>query len=342
MPQDLRRNYVVWGRCVAGLLGCLIGLLAASGAAAQLADEPLMWRNSSVVAATAGLPRARSASLPQPGETRADVLLEFASHFSSRADADQSVWLDGETASLVGRFEHGLAPGWAVSLELTALQHSGGFLDGIINQWHDWFGLPDSGRDDVASDQLLMVWQVAGEQRFLVTERQRGMADLRLGLARTLHVSDARDIALRLDVELPTGSAASLRGSGGVNLAASLVWSEREALAHWGLVSHAGLGMVRPTGDDLLGDSLQDWVGIGYWTLAWPVTERLVLKGQLDGHTRLSDSGLREVGGWSLQGGLGAAWQMNHGHALEFAIYEDLRPDSAPDVSFQFALRSRF
>jgi len=78
------------------------------------------------------------------------------------------------------------------------------------------------------------------------------------------------------------------------------------------------------------------------WTLAWPLSDRLSVKGQLDGHSALVRSDLRQVGGWSLQGGFGGAWQATNGVALEVGVFEDLRPGSAPDVTFQFALRGRY
>lgn len=329
----------------AGLL--LAGVLLLAGARADSpakapGDAPFLWRNSGPVATLFGLPRARSADLPAAGELHVDLLVELASHFTSAQSPRESVLIDGETTTVVARFERGFGEQWAGSLELVGMRHGGGFLDAFIDQWHDWFGLPDGGRDAAPRDRLRMVWDADGQRRLLLEDSHAGPGDLRVGIARSLHRSAARDVALRLDAELPTGRASRLTGSGGVDVALGLNVTERAAFSSLGLGSHVTLGVLRPAGTDLVGHRLRDLAGFGHWTLVWPVTARLTLKAQLDGHTELVRSDLKQIGGWSLQGGLGGAWQVGPGLALEFAVYEDLRPGSAPDVSFQFALRGRY
>lgn len=324
-------------------------LLAVAGTVRAEAPEPdapghapFLWRNASPVSATLGLPRARAGALPRRGELHVDLLLDVASHFTRGSSSSESVLLDGETASLVARFERGFGEHWAGSVELVGLRHSGGVLDGFIDRWHDIFGLPDGGRESAPSDRLRMVWVVDGSQRLLLEDTHSGVGDLRLGVARTLHRSPARDLAVRLDVELPTGRARRLAGSGGVDVAAGLALTEREAFAALGLLSHVSAGVLRPSGDDLVGDRLRTLAGYGSWTLVWPVTDRLSLKAQLDGHSELVRSDLKQIGGWSVQGALGGAWQLTPALAFEFAVYEDLRVGAAPDVTFQFALRGRY
>lgn len=325
----------------AGLLLAGI-LLLQQGHADSPGEAPFLWRNSGPIATLYGLPRARSAALPVAGAVHADLLVERASHFTASQSPRESVLIDGETTTVVARFERGFAGHWAGSIELVGMRHAGGFLDGFIDQWHDWFGLPDGGRDAAPSDRLRMVWDADGQRRLLLEDSHTGPGDLRVGVARSLHRSPARDVALRLDLEWPVGRASRLTGSGGVDVALGLSLTERAALARLGLSSHVTLGVLRPAGDDLVGDRLRDTAGYGNWTLVWPVTARLALKAQVDGHTELLRSDLKQIGGWSVQGGLGFAWNVSPNLALEFAVYEDLRPGTAPDVSFQFALRGSY
>lgn len=321
----------------------LAGMLLLPHARAESPGEaPFLWRNSAPVAALFGLPRARSAALPAAGELRADLLLEVSSHFTASLSPGESVLIDGETTALVARIEGGFAEHWAGSIELVGMRHGGGFLDGFVDQWHDVFGLPEGGRDAVPSDRLRMVWDADGQRRLLLEDSHTGVADIRVGVARSLHRSAARDLALRLDLELPAGRPSRLTGSDGVDVALGVSLTERAALAGWGMGSHVTLGVLRPAADDLLGDRRRDVAGFGHWTLFWPVTSRLTLKAQFDGHTELARSDLKQIAGWSLQGGLGAAWQVSPGLALEFAVYEDLRTGTAPDVTFQFALRGHY
>ena len=316
--------------------------LAADADADAVGQEPFLWRNAGPVAATFGLPRARSARLPGTDQLNVDLLLDVANHFTRGSSGNESVLIDGETVTAVARFERGFGASWAGSVELVALRHSGGVLDGFIDQWHDWFGLPDGGRDAAPRDRLRMVWDVDGEQRLLLQDAHSGLGDVRVGVARQLHRSPQRDLALRLDVEVPTGRSSRLAGSGGIDVAMGLNLSEREALSSLGLISHVTLGVLRPSGDDLVGGRLRNLAGYASWALVWPVTDRLSLKAQLDGHSELVRSEVKQIGGWSVQGGLGGAWRLTPGVALEFGVYEDLRVGAAPDVTFQFALRGRY
>lgn len=321
----------------------LAGMLLLPDARAEAPGEaPFLWRNTAVVAALFGLPRARTSALPAAGEVHADLLLERSSHFTASLSPRESVLIDGETTTVAARFERGFGAHWAGSIELAGMHHGGGVLDGFVDNWHDWFGLPEGGRDAVPRDRLRMVWDAEGQRRLLLEDSHTGSGDLRIGLARSLHQSAARDLALRLDAELPLGRTSRLTGSDGVDLALGLSLTERSALAGFGLGTHVTLGILRPGADDLLGERLREVAGYGHWTLVWPLTSRLTLKAQLDGHTELARSDLKQIGGWSLQGGLGGAWQVSPGLALEFAVYEDLRPGSAADVSFQVALRGRY
>jgi len=329
----------MWMR--AGLL--LAGVVLLQGARAEAPGEaPFLWRNSAPVAALFGLPRARTAALPAAGELHADLLVELSSHFTSSLSPRESALIDGETTAVVARFELGVAEHWAGSIELLGMHHGGGFLDGFVDHWHDWFGLPEGGRDAVRTGRLRMVWDAGGQRRLLLEDSYTGPGDIRVGVGRSLHRSAARDVALRLDAELPVGRASRLTGSDGVDVALGVNLTERGAFTGLGLSSHVTLGVLRPAADDLLGDRMRDLAGFGHWTLLWPVTSRLTLKAQLDGHTELARSDLKQIGGWSLQGGLGGAWLVSPGLALEFAVYEDLRPGSAADVSLQFALRGRY
>ncbi len=71
----------------------------------------------------------------------------------------------------------------------------------------------------------------------------------------------------------------------------------------------------------------------GSWQ-RWP---RFGLKAQVDVHTPFYDSPLEEIGDTALEATFGA-WMQRHKNAqLEFAIVEDLRVRTAPDVVLKIA-----
>ncbi|MDZ7824946.1 MAG: DUF3187 family protein [Gammaproteobacteria bacterium] len=116
--------------------------------------------------------------------------------------------------------------------------------------------------------------------------------------------------------------------------------SDRRLLADRGWTLHLSAGVLLQGDDEITGDARERLVGWASWTLALPLTERWTLKGQLDTHTATADTALRQIGGWSVQGGLGLAFRIRQNLVLESGFIEDLRPGSAPDIAFQVALRS--
>jgi hypothetical protein len=100
-------------------------------------------------------------------------------------------------------------------------------------------------------------------------------------------------------------------------------------------------GVLRPGDTVVLEDDVAPVAGFGTLGLGLPLGERWVLRGQLDAHTALADSALKQIGGWSVQGGLGVTVRVG-GLLLDAAFHEDLRPGSAPDIGFRFGLRGRF
>ncbi|MEE4361171.1 MAG: DUF3187 family protein [Pseudomonadales bacterium] len=319
-----------------------LAIVAADGRAAGPVDAPFLWRNAAPTAAVLGLPRPRAASLPEAGETALDLLVEVASHFTSDTRGSEFAYLDAETLTTSLLLERGFGDGWAVALEIPVLRHSTGFLDAPINSWHDVFGLPDAGRDRVANGNVRMDWVADGISRFSESDSLSGIGDLRLGVARRLHASPDRDITLRLDLELPTGGDDGLLGSGGTDVALGLGLSDRRLLASVGGTLHLHAGLLRSGDAPVYGDELASAAAFGTLAVSLPLGASWTLRGQLDAHSQLVDSALYQVGGWSVQGGLGLGWQPGDAWRLEAAFFEDLRPGSAPDVAFQFALRSRF
>lgn len=309
--------------------------------AAAPADAPIPWRNTGAATAGAGLPRALGAELPAPGVSRVLLLTEIASQYTQDTRGGEDVVLDVETDTALLAVERGLAPGWSARLELPWVRQGGGFLDAVINDYHDAFGFPDGGRSRATNGNVLLRWRDGGRTPFALDAPRSGLGDLRMGLARSLLATPDRSLAVRLGVELPTGDARDFTGNGALDGSVSLHLTDRAALARWGLVTHLSGGVLLIGDDEVTGAAARRVAGFASWTLARPLGARWMLKGQLDGHTATADSALRQVGGWSVQGSLGAAVRLSGGAVVEAGFTEDLRPGSAPDITFRLLLRAQ-
>lgn len=317
---------------------------ALPAAEAAQADAPFLWRNAAAFTAPAGLPRARGARLPAAGTTAFAVAPEIASQFTqdsegSGANVVEAV-IDVETTTVLLSLEHGFSERWSAGVELPLVRQDGGFLDTIIDDYHDLLGLPDGGRERRPSDEVFVAWSEGGALRRSLDSSASGLGDLRVHFARALSTAPDRATALRFGVELPTGSVGELTGNDGIDLSAALHLTDRRLLWRLGWTLHGAAGVLAQLDrDELYDGDGESLVAFGNLTLAWPVSERWTIKGQLDAHTRTADTPLRQVGGWSVQTLLGASVRLTDRLVFEGAFAEDLPPGSAPDITFLFALR---
>ena len=346
----------------ARLLRTLLTAALISGASLATANrelaEPFATANRNPFALITGLPAAQSAVLLADGRSRFLLNTEWANTATRSARADQQVVIDGETrrtaigwdygsgrqpedssgAGLRGQLQRRATSLWQFGIELAWVDHSGGQLDGFIEDWHDTFGLPNGERDDYPADVLEYRYRDRRETLAL-TDSVSGRGDLRLKLARRLN--DRRSIHASL--KLPTGDADRLTGSGGSELTLAFHHSDYDWRQWWGdsWHVHGSIGVLVSERGDVLAARREPLTAFGSSTLVWQWSPQLALKAQLDLHSRLYDSDLRELGRGSAQLVLGGSWQVTPQWVLDLAVSEDIAVETAPDVVFQFTLRWR-
>jgi hypothetical protein len=79
----------------------------------------------------------------------------------------------------------------------------------------------------------------------------------------------------------------------------------------------------------------------GHLGLHYPLTRSVTLRAQLDGHSEVLDTGMKQVSGWALLGTLGGTIGFGRRTWLDLGLSEDLTGDSASDVVFLVTLGAR-
>ena len=275
-----------------------------------------------------------------PGDDGVTATLATASHSVGESAGAAAVLFDGETSEVSITVARALGAHWRVSATLPYLWHSGGTLDGFIDDWHAFFGFPDGIRDEVPRDQLRFQYRDDGSQVVDLTRNRHGPGDVRFAARWSPPTLASRDLALAFGVKLPTGSASRLTGSGATDVSAALHWQRERAGSRWSLDASAGLALL---GDaDLALPDQRRTVWIGHFGAAWRVSERLALGARLQAHqglvgdapAPLSDVSVIITTGGSLQ--LGDRWR------LDIAVDEDVNVETAPDVVLRVGLARRF
>ncbi len=304
---------------------------------------PLRVRNLMPVAQLYGLPRPLGADLSQPG-TRVDLALEVANNFTDKTRAADTAVHDGETylTTLSVSRALGAQQRFEIGVEVPYLSHTDGHLDGFIDGFHDLFGFPDAGRSDAPRNVLDHQVVVAGVT-YADFQRPKGhLGDVRAWFGYQGLRGAERSLALRGMVKFPTGSVDTLTGSEATDFAIWVEYADSRLLRALGLETSLMAGAVLLGDGELAPAAQRDVAGFFHFGLQLPLGKRLRLHGQLDAHTELLDSPLRQIGGSALQGTLGGRIQLGQRFWLDLGVVENLTTKSAPDVTFQVVLGGRF
>ncbi len=253
---------------------------------------------------------------------------------------DSNVLLDGETAVASIIYTHQLGPRAAVSAYVPYIWHSGGTLDGFIDDWHSWFGLPDGIRNNVARDQLDFRLQQNGTDVFNLERNAHGLGDIRLRAHWSPKNPDSDHWSLAVAVKLPTGDSDKLTGSGSSDVSLTLNWRQQpEAEQKWSLGAAAGAVYLGKSDIAFTDQARATWLAQATGT--YQATQRLTLGARLQLHGEVLDNVPDDISGPSVMLVTGVSYAFNDDWQLQVTVAEDVKVDSAPDVIFRVGLSHR-
>ena len=307
---------------------------------------PFATSNQSPLVQIHGLPSAEPATLTGAGRYAVRLSLDAASNYISDDNAVESLLLDGETYRTNLNLRYGVNERFEIGFDIPYISHTGGCLDGFIDNFHDIFNLSDSGRSEAPRDRLAYSYERNGIPLVNLRDSAHGLGDLRLSAAWKLDRqtgSRPEALALRLSLKLPTGESDKLLGSGSTDLSLSLNGQREFTLENTRLAVFASLGALGMTKGDVLKKQRRNLAVFGSLGLGWAVNEWLALKAQFDGHTSMyKDSSFEGVDSGSVQLVMGASFQVSERTSVELGLSEDLWVYTAPDAVFHLALRKSF
>lgn len=250
--------------------------------------------------------------------------------------------LDGERTELMFSSTHRLSSKWGLGLKLPIVAHAGGFLDHSIEQWHDWFSLPNGSRSTRSQDQIEISYRDPAGNTLRLDRHDQGFGDAALefygapGCLRCKNLNETP--VVRVGLKLPTGSTDDLTGSGAADFYADLTSANTAVGPFWTMRSSVGLLF---TGKSDLFSNQNQWVLYGFLGASYPWSASIDLIAQLDWHTAMFESELTELGELSLRLNVGAAIRLASNRYVEIALQEDLTPDASPDVGIFIRFRRK-
>ena len=317
-----------------GYAALMLGSLAA-----QAGEDPLYAKNLSPVVGLLGLPSQRTADTVAGGANTFALHSSIASHYVADGEGVEDLNLDGETLRLALEWRYGLADAWELMLEVPWLDHSGGQLDSLIDNWHDLWGMSDGGRSQVPSDILKYRYR-SPEANFLLEDDASGLGDISLSLNHVFYRDDNAAASLALGYKFASGDEDEFLGSGSDDWFAVARFSG-DHLAELPLTWHGQIGYLRAGDADVLADRQEQnlwFLGLG---VDWQLAQRWSLLAQVDANAAPADSAITALGDDAIWLTVGARWRFAQRWSLDVSVIEDVRVETAPDVTFQASLRYR-
>ncbi|KAF0217017.1 MAG: hypothetical protein FD174_3466 [Geobacteraceae bacterium] len=307
---------------------------------------PFYTWNQSPLVQIFGLPAAERAILLPAGKAEGVLAVDVASNFAHDETSREKILLDSEGFRFTLALRYGVAKGIEAGVDIPYVGKGGGFLDGFIEGWHDFFKLPQGGRKQAPRNRLLYNYTKDGQNLLKIDDSSFGLGDVRLSGGVQLYndgKANPRAVALRASLKLPTGESSELHGSGSTDFALWLTASDDYGLSlgHLTLFGAAG-GMVMSDGD-VLPDQQKNLAGFGTLGLGWAPVEWIAFKTQVSGHTAFyKDSELRELSNSGLQLLIGGTLFLYEKASLDIGVSEDIAVNTSPDIAFHLALQRKF
>jgi hypothetical protein len=328
--------------------GVLLSLVMLFSSHPVLAREITLFqtRNQSPLAQIFGLPAPTSAIILSPGRAEGMLAVDAANNFAKNSNSRESVLLDGESYRFTLALRYGIAKKIEGAVEIPYVGQGRGFFDSFIEDWHDFFGLPQGERKQAPRGRLRYVYAKDGLVRLNINDSGFGVGDIRLSAGGQLYHDERenpRAVALRVSLKLPTGSSGELHGSGSTDVSLWLDASDdyKLPIGHLTLFGAAG-GMFMSDGD-ILPEQQRNLAAFGSFGLGWGPAEWIDFKVQLAGHTPFfQQSALQELNEGALQLVFGGSLNFSASTSLDIGVSEDLAVNTSPDIALHLALRRRF
>jgi hypothetical protein len=130
-------------------------LILASFSSAMAGEDggPIAIRNQFAPGLFFLYPTPEGARVLDPGRFEIGTNASYSSVFNKEMEGTAMLLMDFEVLRWTVRGRWGVHDRFDVDLEIPFLYFTGGFLDGAIKSFHDFFGLPDGDRSQVSNDE---------------------------------------------------------------------------------------------------------------------------------------------------------------------------------------------
>ena len=243
----------------------------------------------------------------------------------------ESLIIDSESLRYDLQADYAIAD-WSLGVQVSFIDTSRGTLDNLIEDWHDFFGLPQGGRDKAPTDRLLLLYRKGDQEIINITEKSSDLGDLQL--TARYQLSPAQQIGLTLKLPSTSDNELYSNGEAELALAYSLSAPLKPALDHYGTIAISSIANA-----GLLEDRLHSALLSGQYGLRYRFNDLYHALIQADYHSPLVKHSKLDAFDHSLQLQFVLRLARLPGQQqLDIFFSEDIAPGHAPDITFALRL----
>lgn len=333
--QTLRlamRRRVMTALALATCTGC--ASMLPTDAPRPIVRGPIAVKTNAPIAGNFLQLRPRATTTTPVGAAAIAISSSYSSIFENGHAGGNDVVLDGELWRNSVTLRTGVTSRADVEVELSLVYAASGFLDDIVDTWHDFLGLPTGGREERPRGKYEMRIEKDGREAFRLEGNELGLGDVPIVLTQRIVDESASSpgIALRAGVELPIGAESKGFGNGGID------WGGGACVERtFGRCTLSGgayyVFVATPDSFDeaRIESADQLYVHVGL-EVRWNDSSSLVLGLRHSGATT-RDIEIKEVDGSVLDLDVGWAVDTGERSRLVFGLTEDLIAESGPDFT---------
>jgi len=253
--------------------------------------------------------------------------LSHSSTYTVQESEDWVIHLDMEITEINFRYKKVIKDSFEFGLDVPVLIIGGGFMDGFLEDYHEGIGFGDYGRSRRPNNEFLYEVRQGGD---LIIEGKSGtrLGDIRIALKAPLISSEAFNVSIKGDVEIPVSSAKQGFSNGSLDAGAAILIDGRiteKIQTYW------NAGVVFP--GDVRGHEKINLRNFVYGGAAIEVHagEGIILMTQLHGQSSIyPETDLQAVDRDAVMIVFGGRYR-KEGKSIELSLTEDLSTSGAPD-----------
>jgi hypothetical protein len=296
--------------------------------------RPLASRNQAPLALLFVYLAPDSARVLSAGQLDLDVDFDYSNIILEQKSDTDLLRLDVEYLRTLVSLRRGFSGGIELRFSVPIYVYYGGFLDPLVNSFHETFGFPNFLRAQTPYGLVDLQYR-AGDRPFVgVQGSTQGVGDLSFEAKKTILSRNRYGLALRGILELPTGDPESLLGSGSTDFGLGLAFDRiGDRFGLYANVNYHFLGEAEhfPTKDYF---SFMAGVDFRFKPRLAALLQADYVRPQLESDLRLFQKASKQIA-------LGLRFRHSDRFVYEWRLVEDLSSLS-PDFTFAFQMGIRW